>query len=249
MNYRQKTAGRVSSSKLRAFIDCPHKYKLQYLDGLGLEDRDCFVLGRAFEDILRLPREEFDEKYKLTPAKLATVERAAAEAKRNPLFDYGGDYKTGVWLEAEYTARNGTKLLLCGEIDRLGNGLIRDYKLVANIAKFERYGVSDYGYHLQLAFYQLMEAVANGHPTQFLDVRLDVVDKTKNAVCCCYPFPPEVMAQARQEMIDALERLAEREDFTPDFSGEDMRINKCAKCDMYQHCPFARQKSLSFLTL
>lgn len=119
---------------------------------------------------------------------------------------------------------------------------IRDYKFVRDISKFQWDAQDVYDYPFQMAFYQLVEAIANDHPDEFFEVRFDVVDKSKNAVSCSFLVPDEQLAQSRFQVMNALERLAETQE-SGNFEGKtpDLRLTVCAKCPLYRICPKAIQ--------
>ena len=244
--YTDRTRGFITSTKLRTFLNCPAQYKQEYMDELDYNDEGVhFILGRAFEDCLRMEKESFERKYSmLTKSQRETIWRGYAEARRNPEFDPFGEYETGKTFHADYIAQNGVKFKLRAELDRysIDKKKIRDYKFVRDIGKFQWDAEDVYDYPFQMAFYQLVEAIANDHPDELYEVSFDVVDKTKNSVSCSFLVDEYKMGVSRRAVIDALEFLSEAEKLG-EFPGQppDQRLTKCAKCPIYRLCPKAIQ--------
>ena len=246
-NYKAKNRGLVTSTKLRAFLQCQKLYELQYLKEISADDdAQHFILGRAFEDSLRMSSAEWEGHYfGLNRTERATVERARLEALRNKEIDAAGDYETGKVFHARYTAQNGREYKLKAELDRYNGerGLIRDYKFVRDVSKFQWHATDMYNYPFQIAFYQIVEAIATDRKG-FAEARFDVVDKTKNAASCSFLMPEETMERSRASVIEALELYSKAE-----FAGvyrpvaADERLTKCAKCPMYRFCASAIQNS------
>lgn len=124
------------------------------------------------------------------------------EWKRQPLFDYDGDYKKQKVVTAKYK-----NLTIKATLDRLGIkiGLLRDMKSTNSLVKFI-YQVTDYGYDFSMTFYNVLCKFA--YEKDF-KVILDACQSTAPYPSTCFIMPPESIAiTARDRVIPVMDKLA-----------------------------------------
>src|SRR3990167_3113412 len=154
MPYEERNLRFITSSKLKAYEECPFAAKLRHVDREQIEedDEDYFLLGRAVDDYLTYGEEAFNKKYEfvarrsdksdkiqMTFSHKKIVEEAIAEWARQPMFPKKLKKVNILWLENGYPCK--------AELDNLEEG-IGDAKLVANVLEFE-----PEKYLFQMAFY------------------------------------------------------------------------------------------------
>lgn len=141
-------------------------------------------------------------KIKLTPSLVKKLFGMLNEWKRQPLFDYNGNYKTQVELITKYKNLN-----LKAKLDRLGVelGLLRDMKTTNNLEKFI-YQVEDYGYSFSMSFYNILAKLI--YKKDFTII-LDACQSTAPHPSTSFIIPPETIIQVgNTRIIPVLEKLA-----------------------------------------
>lgn len=146
----------------------------------------------------------FWDKIKLSEALSKRVLWVIAEWKRQPLFDYDGDYETQKEVTAKYK-----NLDLKVTLDRLWveKWLLRDCKTVwPELDKFI-FQIADYGYDFSMSYYNVICKLA--YKKDFT-VILDAGKTTAPYPSCSYVLPPEtIVGVAKTRIMPNLEILAE----------------------------------------
>ena len=145
----------------------------------------------------------FGDKIKLTAWESKKLFGMLNEWKRQPLFDYNGDYKTQEVVTVKYKW-----LKLKATLDRLGivKKLLRDMKTTNNLSKFI-FQVWDYGYEFSMSFYNILCKFA--YNEDFM-VILDACQSTAPYPSCSYVMPPETIANtAKNRVMPVLDKIAE----------------------------------------
>ena len=175
MSYIETNAGFITSSKLKEFARCQFCYKAKYIDGLPdpMEDRDCFTVGTALDELVTQGEQFYQDKYEvvarrsdkaekvqLTKGQEDIIRQMEKEFRMNPVF---ADNPNKRAFEIEF---GGMKLR--GELDDFNEkeSIIRDIKTCANVTTFK----PEYYLH-QMSFYQLLvEEVTGLRCGAFLEV-------------------------------------------------------------------------------
>jgi len=78
LSYAEKNYWFVTSSKLKAFERCQLSYKYEYIDLVakpeGFDDKDYFITGRAFDDLMTQGEEYFAKNYVVMDSRVSDVE-------------------------------------------------------------------------------------------------------------------------------------------------------------------------------
>ena len=125
------------------------------------------------------------------------------ELKRQPLFDYDGEYEAQKELIVEY---EGMKLK--AKIDRIGKGLIRDLKTTKDMKYNSYYEMTEfenmlcnndmYKYGFQLAWYVFLNFV---HTKKWYDGVIDAIKPTGNYAYESYFYPSSVLQRIISTVI------------------------------------------------
>lgn len=93
--YSVKNFPFITSSKLKAFERCPLAYKYEYIDLIekpeGWDDKDYFIVGRAFDDLMTFGETEYNKRFVVVDRRVDVSEKiteleakiAEAETKTN----------------------------------------------------------------------------------------------------------------------------------------------------------------------
>jgi hypothetical protein len=181
--YAEKNASFITSSKIKEFARCPFCYSKRYVDMMPCPgdtsfDKDYFVIGRAFDDLVTLGGPGFEQKYEV-------VARRAKEAEKVQLTERMGrliDQMAAEFNSNELFAKEPIKKVMFMpfpfnteivkvEVDDFDskNKVIRDVKTCANIKL-----INPIDYIIQASLYQL---VAEYHMGETYDVEYEFVDK------------------------------------------------------------------------
>jgi len=239
MSYIKQNAGCLTNSKLKAWRKCPRLYKLQYIDEIEQEgDSKVLVLGTAFHYLMEvwlnkffdvyeilLPRERkspISEKIQLNDSDWSKVLLAYEEACRQPLMNTKSRCPKEKEIIVDYKW-----IKLKSKMDRIDitHWIIRDFKYIADINKFDNY-LHEYvfDYYWQAAFYTLVASLKYWKPFRFI---FDVLDKT-NWASAVFEVDPTIHIQRIQDSID--EFIEDKEyNWVEDRS-------KCLWCSHYKHC-------------
>lgn len=190
MPYAQKNHPFVTSSKLKAYQECPYHAFLKYVElmDMGFETADHFIIGQAVDDLLTHGSVYFNQKYypcdmrlkaskeflaqhpEFIPLSLgdyAMIENMAKEYATRQFFPVKPIKKNIIWLMFE-------KIPCKAELDHFeeDSDLFEDTKTTASILTFDP---NDYG--LQMGFYYegILEKL-----NQKRGAKLNVIDKHKN---------------------------------------------------------------------
>lgn len=235
MTYLQKNRWFITSSKLKAYLECPNKYKLLYIDEIPQDETASMNLWTAAHLLISWGWTEMNKKYRfmekgekrtskanededrimLTWTEWEKIMKLYEEVQRQPLFDFKGKYEH-------------EKEIIFGDlkctIDRLDvkNWIIRDLKFVAKLDRFKEDYFSElwYNYQLQAYFYTYVCNMVYNKDFKFI---FDVV--THSWEYCCFEYN-ECWTKAYQ--IDSLRRNKE-------FKWKEFR-DQCLNCSMYKHC-------------
>jgi hypothetical protein len=179
LSYAEKNHYFLTSSKIKEFLRCQFCYKAKYIDLIPDPtdtdiQKDHFLIGQAFDDLLTHGKEKFDEKYEvvsrrndkaekvqLTNTHARLVDQMEKEFKAVPIFNHKPIKKLFFW---EYGG-----FLIKVELDDFDGEAIRDVKTCANIKTFE-----PAFYTIQAALYQL---VVEECTDKRLPVEYEIVDK------------------------------------------------------------------------
>lgn len=232
MTYAEKNDGYVTSSKLKEFMRCGFCYKAKYIDRLEdvMEDRDCFTVGQAFDDLVTQGEGYYKKNY-------AVVKRRDKEAEVTELTEGQGTLIRQ--MEKEFRAnpvykQNPTKqvftldfagLKLRGELDDVEpeKQMIRDVKTCANVTTFR-----PESYIPQMAFYQFLIEEVTGVRCSAM---LEVVDKyTYFSRSLPIQYTADTLFAERGRIIQAFENLKIAQETGIYLPSDDQKI-------LYE-CPF-----------
>lgn len=214
-HYVERTRGCITAAKLKEFCRCGfcyyQKFVLETPEPKQDFDKDYFIVGRAFDDLVTYGKDDFDTKYtvvtrrgkesettQLTQGMGKQIEAMFSSYQLNPFFQRQKRKET---IKIPYQT-----LTLSGEFDDVNHNerCIIDVKTTANLATF------DPEQHLwQMAYYSFIYELATG---ERYAVRLEVVDKTlpvsHNA---CFEFQLSTLQDKRRDIVRALDLLMEAE--------------------------------------
>lgn len=176
--YLQRNKLFLTSSKLKAFKECPYHAKMQYVDGIdhGKQEEDYFVIGNAVDDYLTHGDSYFHDRYEVVSrrsegASKKQLTKSSGEVVENCVYEYGSRAffpqklvkKNVIWLMHGMVCK--------AELDHLDieNRRIEDTKTCANIATFD-----PRNYLLQMGFYSF--GINKRYGDQ-VEAALNVVDK------------------------------------------------------------------------
>ena len=236
-DYLDNNRGKITASKLKAFIECPESYRLAYIEEVDIPSTPSLELWTAAHYLLSDWWDRFNEKYlimekgkKRTKKLLEEESREILthsdwlklnilwdEIKRQPLFDLEWDY------ECEKEIIDGDLKCTADRID-VKEGVIRDLKFVQKVERFEIDYFSHlwFNYKLQADFYAYVASKVFLKPFRFL---FDVV--THSWEYMCFEYIPEIDS----EMFEGIKDIQEAKDYHP-------RVFRdwCIKCRYYKFC-------------
>jgi len=267
-SYLEKNRGFITSSKLKNFLICKHRYCLEYeKEEEGFEEDDAkFLQGLAFEDFLYHGEKEWRKKWIIAPPRMnrkkyaletgmkvlsepegKAVLLAIEEAERQPILDLNGDYQ----MLKVITNRYMGKYALRGEIDRFPRdpkaNFFRDYKFLRSVES-AHHDISEFGwdYLFQMSFYQLLIQLQDDSDT-LRDAIIDVVDKHKFSRTISITIPAKILLEKRAVVFDALQQYIEAQESGKfPMVEESERSTKCFKCPYYINCDRAIQREPVF---
>lgn len=191
--YCARNEGWVTSSKIGTYSELPYAAKLQYEDGVEMpwSDKDCFVRGRALDDLKTHGIEYFESKYISVDRRTKAGKEAAEAAEQRGAFVVSGGVMDKVknahaesgmhpLFPKEWRKRNiiwlwGGKIPCKAELDHFDpQSRIVDLKFMDNLTRF--IGRANM-YAVQMGFYY--QAVLEADMLK-LPVDLCVVDAGTN---------------------------------------------------------------------
>lgn len=214
--YVERTRDHITGSKLKEFMRCGFCFHKKFIEEIPEPqetfDKDYFIVGRAFDDLVTFGRDAFADKYavvsrrnpkedtpQLTQGMAKTIDSMYEAFKLNPFFK-GEKQKETIY--AEYKG-----IPLSGEFDDIDHEArcIIDVKTTASLATFDAES------HLwQMAFYHLIYDLAKGEQ---YTVRLEVVDKTTPvAHNACFEFTLPALYEKKRDILRALDQYKEAQE-------------------------------------
>lgn len=167
--------------------------------------------GKTVAELSKLPLPELramyyqeGERIRLTPAEWRDIMGMYRECKRQPNFDFAGEYKKQEVFEASY---NG--LAIRGKLDRYDpvRGIIRDTKTTGQLNYFEYDMSTTFDYIFSMAFYYCLARVRDDIQC---DVVLDVVSKKAPYGYIAYRLnKSDLLLKVQHKVKPALEALKE----------------------------------------
>lgn len=199
----------MTSSKIKDFIRCQFCYKAKFIDLVPdptetETQKDHFLIGQAFDDLLTYGRKKFEERYEvvarrsddhakiqLTNSHGRLVEQMEKEFKAVPIFNYEPKKKL---FFLEYGG-----FLLKVELDDFDK-VIRDVKTCANVKTFD-----PAHYTIQSSLYQW---VVEENIGKRLPVEYEIVDKyTYFSRSKAIRYTDQTLFTARGQILEALEEI------------------------------------------
>lgn len=186
--------------------------------------------------------QELEEKIKITSTVFVNVMDTAKEIMSQPLYE--------AFINAENqriiaTEIDGVKVKCIIDKLDLENGIINDDKTTANIHTF-----NPEMYLPQLAWYRwIVREVFDVVCDCYLSVGDKFSDFKRSSFYYASPARLDYQEELNKELLQDFLNAKKQNNYPTciDIDGEDMREEKCFKCDYYKYCPYSRQKN--FITI
>lgn len=212
---------RISQSKLKDFIKCPNLFKARHIDKtFPFDMTNNIMMGKVADFILTEPEKDLEEmftkvsrrpankwqdddgKWYINKSILDGAQKMADRVNSQKIY-----HKMFGWMDNQkvFCNENQKALLDYFGIDKKGVGWIADLKSTEDINKYE-YKVSEYGYHLQMAFYRMMAKEAHPEVKKWLCYHI-VVDSTKQNKFMLYRFDQKRFAHEERKIKEALKLM------------------------------------------